>query len=91
MHQNPSSRPQAKQRCVSISGSGVIPRRESRGQSPLVPAAKARESRGQSPLVPAAKAQESRGQSPLVLAAEAKCEYSLKFRSDVIAIKSIQW
>ncbi len=91
MHQNPSSRPQAKQRCVSISGSGVIPRRESRGQSPLVPAAKARESRGQSPLVPAAKARESRGQSPLVLAAEAKCEYSLKFRSDVIAIKSIQW
>ena len=91
MHQNPSSRPQAKQRCVSISGSGVTPRRESRGQSPLVPAAKARESRGQSPLVLAAKARESRGQSPLVLAAEAKCEYSLKFRSDVIAIKSIQW
>ncbi len=57
----------------------------------MVPAAKARESRGQSPLVPAAKARESRGQSPLVPAAEAKCEYSLKFRSDVIAIKSIQW
>ena len=31
-------------------------RRESRGRSPLVPAAEARESRGQRPLVPAAEA-----------------------------------
>ncbi len=45
--------------------------RESRGRSPLVPAAEAQESRGQSPLVPAAEAQESRGQSPLVPVAEA--------------------
>ena len=37
----PPSRPQARRRCVSISGSGAKPQRESRGQRPLVPAAQA--------------------------------------------------
>ncbi len=40
-------------------------------QSPRPARRRERESRGQSPLVPAAEAQESRGQSPLVPAAEA--------------------
>ncbi len=35
----PSSRPQARGRCVSISGPGVKPQWESRGQRPLVPSA----------------------------------------------------
>ena len=42
----PPSRPQAKQRCVSISGSGVKPQRESRGQRPLVPSAQDASRRG---------------------------------------------
>ncbi len=40
-------------------------------QSPRPARRRERESRGRSPLVPAAEAQESRGQSPLVPAAEA--------------------
>ena len=39
---SPPSRPQAKRRCVSISGSGAQPQQASRGQRPLVPAAEAK-------------------------------------------------
>ena len=69
-----SPRPARRRERESRGRSPLVPAaeaRESRGQSPLVPAAEAQESRGQSPLVPAAEAQESRGQSPLVPAAEA--------------------
>ncbi len=53
---NPPSRPQAKWGCIASRGLGLMPQRVAGGQRPPVLAAEARVSKGQSPLVPAAKA-----------------------------------